>query len=83
MNHLLIRPKKGVLFLASNHLLAGISERVLVYMCTYFLFKKNTHKQKVKQTKEEKIKSKETKGEKKKENVAVVNSVCGKSNGIQ
>ena len=45
-----------------------------------FQLKKHTHKQKAKQTKEEKRKTKETKEEKEKENVAVVNSICGKSN---
>ena len=48
-----------------------------------FLFKKNTNTSKEqKKTKEEKRKTKETKEEKDKENVAVVNSTCGKSGNI-
>ena len=43
----------------------------------YFLLKKTTKKT------EEKRKGKETKEEKEKENVVAVNSICGKSNGIQ
>ena len=46
-----------------------------------FLFIK-THKQKAKETKEEKRKRKETKELKWKENVAVVNSICGKRDTI-
>ena len=50
-----------------------------------FCFTKNhihTHKQKANETKEKLRKTKETKEKKEKENVAV-NSICGKSNGIQ
>ena len=57
------------------HLPARIVECLLEYI---FLFKKNTHKQKVKETKE----NRETKEEKEKENVAVFSNICGKSNGI-
>ena len=35
------------------------------------------------ETKEEKRKTKETKEEKEKENIVVVNSICGESNGIR
>ena len=55
------------------HLLACIVECVLEYT---FLFKKKTH------THTHKQKAKETKEEKEKENVAVVNSISGKSNWI-
>ena len=53
-------------------------------MCTriyIFCLKKKTQT-KSKKTKEKTEKQKETK-EKKKENVAIVNSICGKSNVIQ
>ena len=59
----------------------------------FFVSKKHTRKQKVKETKEEMKKAKETKEamkkaketkeEKKKENTVVVNSICRKSNGIR
>ena len=49
----------------------------------YFLFKKNIQtNKKQKKTKEEKKKTKEIKEEMEKENVVIVNSICGKSNRI-
>ena len=53
-------------------------------MCTriYIFCLKNKTQTKSKKTKEKTEKQKETK-EKKKENVAIVNSICGKSNVIQ
>ena len=44
--------------------------------------KKNTEKQKAKETKENR-KAKETNEEREKENVVVVNNICGKSNRIR
>ena len=54
----------------------------------FFCFKKKhkntkTHTQNANVTEEEKRKTKETKEEKEKDNVPVVNSICGKQNGIR
>ena len=64
-----------------HHLPACIVECVSEYI--FFVSnKKKMQKQKAKETKENR-KIKETNEEREKENVAAVNNVCGKSNGIR
>ena len=62
------------------HLLAQVVECVSEYI--FFALKKQTRKHKAKETKEKREK-KESKEEKEKENVVVMNSICGKSNVIR
>ena len=84
MNHLLIRLKKEFCFwrLVALKFFDHLPTRIVEYVFEYkfLVSKKNTHTSK-KQTKEKKRKTKETKAEKEKENVVVVNSICGTSNG--
>ena len=53
-----------------------------IRICT-FRFKKHIHKQKAKESREEKRKRKETKEWQQKENAVVTNCICGKFNVIQ
>ena len=62
------------------HLPACIVESVSEH--SFCFTQKNTHKQKTKETKENR-KTTEIKEEKEKENAVFVNSICGKSNMIQ
>ena len=65
-----------------HHLPARIVECVSEYIFFVSNKKKQMQKQKAKETKENR-KIKETNEEREKENVAAVNNICGKSNGIR